>query len=420
MPKGTTTGKKNPRRDRLEELLALAQTYRGWTLRELAAALGRDPHKLVPESGIPKLDLVIRLSEVLDWSVEDVARDLCGDDKTPVERSPSSSNFRQLDRQAFDAYGENRFEDMQKIAEQALQVAGNSEETCRGLMRLYVAYDAQGRFQQALDCAQRGLREVEAPLEYHLSFRANLANAHYTLGNLYEAEALSNSLVEWFAGNPLPSPVSQSTKAFAYYVRGSCHRVLAGTSLPNRQWHAGRAHEDLTLATQLLDQYAQQVGHETYAGYANVCRGGALEVAPLIGVKSPEEVIEQFLKALDDVITPDEMPRGAWLESWGWWCVYGCNLALRHVQDEDRLQMLMGIFTNKADEIAEHLGNWALRERVWTLELARRRISEGDACAKDWIMDDDDVRVVAGTMARFPIFREVGWQVLRFARRVGQ
>ena len=49
-----------PRRERLEELLKLAQLYRGWPVRRLAEELGRDPHNLVPDSGVPKIDLVMR------------------------------------------------------------------------------------------------------------------------------------------------------------------------------------------------------------------------------------------------------------------------------------------------------------------------------------------------------------------------
>lgn len=434
--------KPTPKRERLEELLALAQTYRNWTLRELADALGRDPHKLVPESGVPKLDLVMRLAEVLDWSIDDVSKDLCAID-APVEPGMAKGDFKELDRAAFEAYEQNRFPDVATLAKHAFDAAATANERARALMRQCAACDAMGLYGQALECAQRGLREVEAGFEYHLSFRANLANAHYTLGNIYEAEALSNSLVEWFASNPMPSPVSQSTKAFAFYVRGSCHRVLAGLALPNKAWHAQRAHEDLVHAEHLFDDYAKSVKIDTYAGYANVARGAAMEVAPIVGLREPTEVLETFLAALDKVVTPEEMPKGAWLESWGWWCIFGCNAALRHVRDDDRLQTLMAVFTNKADEIAEHLGNWALRERVWTLELERRRLtarsvahdslhgSEStptaphaarlrEATREEWIMDDDDVRIVAGTMARFPVFREVGWQVLRTARRIGQ
>ena len=62
------------RRGRLEELLHLAQAYRGWNRRQLARALQRDASNLVPASGLPKIDLVVSLANVLDWSVEDVVK----------------------------------------------------------------------------------------------------------------------------------------------------------------------------------------------------------------------------------------------------------------------------------------------------------------------------------------------------------
>ena len=59
-------------RERLEELQALARTYRSWSMKELAAALGRQPGRLVPDSGMPKIDLVVALAKALDWPVEAV------------------------------------------------------------------------------------------------------------------------------------------------------------------------------------------------------------------------------------------------------------------------------------------------------------------------------------------------------------
>ena len=61
------------RRKRLEQLLELAQAYQGCSRKELARILGRDRTKLVPASGVPKLDMVIDLCRVLDWPVGDVA-----------------------------------------------------------------------------------------------------------------------------------------------------------------------------------------------------------------------------------------------------------------------------------------------------------------------------------------------------------
>jgi hypothetical protein len=79
----------------------------------------------------------------------------------------------------------------------------------------------------------------------------------------------------------------------------------------------------------------------------------------------------------------------------------------------------MAILTNKAIEVAERLGNWSLRERAFSLELVRReRLERTTGFDADWVLDEDDVRTIAGTMGRFPSFRETGWQILSQARIV--
>jgi len=62
------------RRDRLSRFVDLARVYRGWSRQELASNLGRDLSKVVPDSGNPKLDLVVALADALDWNVGDVAQ----------------------------------------------------------------------------------------------------------------------------------------------------------------------------------------------------------------------------------------------------------------------------------------------------------------------------------------------------------
>lgn len=57
---------------RLKELVLLAAAFNGWSLRQLADALERDPSKLVPDSGAPKVDLIMRLAESLGWNVDDL------------------------------------------------------------------------------------------------------------------------------------------------------------------------------------------------------------------------------------------------------------------------------------------------------------------------------------------------------------
>jgi hypothetical protein len=78
------------------------------------------------------------------------------------------------------------------------------------------------------------------------------------------------------------------------------------------------------------------------------------------------------------------------------------------------------VFTNKAVEIAERLGNWSLREQAFSMELVRRdRHGQATGFGEDWVLDEDEVRTIAGTMGRFPSFRETGWRILSQAKIVG-
>ncbi|HMN95668.1 MAG TPA: helix-turn-helix transcriptional regulator [Phycisphaerales bacterium] len=79
-------------------MLRLAQRERGWTRRELAAALGRDPSNLAgrlsaSRIGLPKVDVAWRLAELLGWSIDDVLGPLCAplDRGADVVRSEWSS-----------------------------------------------------------------------------------------------------------------------------------------------------------------------------------------------------------------------------------------------------------------------------------------------------------------------------------------
>ena len=119
---------------------------------------------------------------------------------------------------------------------------------------------------------------------------------------------------------------------------------------------------------------------------------------------------------LEQVVDPSAIQPGDQLESWGWWAIFGCNVSLRHLNGES-MHRQMAVFTNKAIEIAERLGNWSMRERAFTLEHFRRQQAGlEEVQEQSWPLDDDDIRVITGTMGRFPSFREVGWQILRGAR----
>ncbi len=112
---------------------------------------------------------------------------------------------------------------------------------------------------------------------------------------------------------------------------------------------------------------------------------------------------------------------GDWLESHGWWSIFGCNITLRHITDERDLQRFMALFTNKADEIADHLDHWALRERVFAMQFeGHQRLIGWTGQEVPVVIDNDDVRLITGTMGRFPRFRETGWSILNAANIISE
>jgi len=408
------------RRQRLEQLLELAQAYRGWSRKRLAKALGRDPTKLVPDSGNPKLDYVLDLSRVLDWPLDVVVESLFGSDEpvhSDVAEQHDDVDAEGLDAAAKQAHREGRYADMITLARRMYETAETSELRAVACNREAGGWDGLGRYSSLLEAVQRGLREPDVSSDVRMLLKVNLANAYYTLWQLVESRATARDLIDWFADHPPQSKRQHVVQAFAYYVRGHSFRRLIEMEPEHATHFAALARADLDQSRRLHTQLADQYGDDAYRGIANTCVGGMMEVEVVLGERQAGQVIEQFSSQLDALVDPAVYPVGDQLESFGWWCIFACNVALRHLTDEKRLQQAMAVFTNKADEIANHIDNWSMRERVFTMEFARRqRLSDWTGLEPDWTIDSDDVRVLAGTMGRFPAFHGTGWRILQTAR----
>jgi len=417
------------RRDRLVHVLDLARMYRGWTKQEIAQALGREPSKVVPESGNPKLDLVVGLARLLEWSIGEVAECLWGepasDDAAEGETPPLARPA--PDREAGSAGGRRAV---------ALWC---SAHRCRD----------QGRYQHAVERLQELLLERSLSAAARAAVQANLAEAHCTLWHLAEARALASELLRHSAhGRPgvrATEPCPGAAPALALSVRGHAHRRLLRTQPGSLHRHASAARADLVASLTAIDALLAARGApnegsaprssadldarsasdpdvrstsdldsmlepspEALLAVANTAKAGIVECDVELGALPPDEGVSQLLRGLDHAVDPEAMEPGAMLSSWGWWSVFGANLALAHFSG-DTQQRFLAIFTNKALEIAERTGDWALRERAFMLEHLRRRGSD------PLVLDHDDVRSIIGAMGRFPQFRDAGWALLRDA-----
>ncbi len=415
---GASMSRDDVRRDRLEQFVDLARIYRRWTKQQVAQALGREPSKMVPESGNPKLDLVIGLADVLDWDVGDVAEGVWRED--PEEKAQiemlAQRGFFALDREAIEAHRAGDYRRMTTLARALTLAAQTGVERATACNRLAGAQDGLGRYTKALTALQQGLAEPAVPPHVRMMLEVNLANAHYALWHLIESHAVASGLVDrWITDEPR-SRVERVVHAFGHYVRGHSRRRMMESDPQGANTHAKAAHADLLRAQALYDDLAVEFDDPSYAGVANTCRGAVMECAAALGTMDTHTAIEALMQGLEQVVDVTAYPPGDWLESYGWWAVFGCNIALRGSSGPE-LHRAMAVFSNKASEIAERLENWSMRERAFTFEhLRRQRQFEAIGSADHWLLDDEDIRIVAGTMGRFPAFRETGWRILESAR----
>jgi hypothetical protein len=404
------------RKERLHRLIDFARVYRGWNRIQTAKALGRDSTKLYPNTDNPKMDVLVGLSNILEWSVGDVVEYIwSGDGAT---HATNGATFDSLDAAAAQAHRDGQHARMAELARQMYGVAATPEQRARACNREHGAWDGLGRYTKALEAACRGLRENPLPTERRHQLQGNLANTHYTLWELASALAHAHVIVEWYETHPPANDHQQKRQAFAWYVRGHTHRRLAGRGGDDSATHRQTAKSDLTAAFDAYTRLADALADDRLAGIANTCRGGLLEVDVELGLLDASVAVELCVDSLDAVVDPETVPAGDWLESHGWWCVFGANIALRRLEGR-RLQHSLAVFTNKALEIADRMDNWALRERVFTMQYAlHEKLIDTTGLDLPYQVDDEDKRLITGTMGRFPSFRDTGWRIFRAAKVV--
>lgn len=408
------------RRQRLVRMIELAQSYLGCSKTQLALALNRDPAKVVPDSGNPKLDLVMGLSDVLDWPAGDVAEALWIDplqEALGQEPLPQES-FEELNRLSLRAHREGDHQEVRRLCGQMLRIASTPRERGLAANRLSVGFDQAGRYAKALEWARIAANIPDLPSASRLLYMANLANAHSMMWQLHEAIGVASTVLNE-SESQTQNDVLQCAKGVALYVAGSARRRVIAEQ-PNRLPVDGPlAVRQLEGAIVLLEDLAARRSDDSYSGIANSCRGGLIELRVLLGEIDPIDGVGRLLEGVERITDPQAVPRGDWLESWGWWAVYGLNIAVRHLRGDDQ-DRFAAVFSTKAHEIADRLENWAIREQVFSLEHSLKSgISTDDADKRaHWVLDREDLRTLLGTMGRFPWFRVTGWRILSRATLV--
>jgi len=415
---GTTRAEQQ---DRLRCLDEWASAYTGMTKSQLAKALGRDRTRRIPE-GDPSLGYLERLSCLLDLSVGELVEFLRGDLPEVELKTMPDDAFGEREAVAIDAYRQGRYADAIEEARRAFLAATTADERGRARNLEAGGFDGLGRYNKALEVGQRALQEPGISNDLRLQFRSAVAGAYYTLWQLFEARAMAGELITGFDHAPPTTPRQRLAEAHAYYVRGHAYRRLIQVE-PDQAAHAATcARRDLETSRRLHLALADDLTIDAYRGVASTCYGGLVEVDVELGERDARTAVDELLAGLDEIVDAPDDASGDHLESLGWWCIFGCNIAQRHLTQERDFFQVMATFTGKASDIAERTGNWALLERVWTKEYDRRKRLEdfGGIPMAEWPIDSEDVHAILGVVSRFPQFRECGWKILQTGRFISK
>ncbi len=414
------------RKRRLHGLIDLARASRGWSKAQLARALDRDATKVYPDTGNPKADFLVKLAEILEWSVGDVLQTVWGETSPQTEARPADDSYEGLYKQAREAHQQGQYDVVVARAKEMYDKAQNEDHKCVACSVEASGWDGLGRYVQEVEACRRGLMHRPGNPIRRQQLRAVLANAWYSLWELTPALGTCEVLLDWYNSNPPMNDLDRKRPAFVHYVRGHTHRRLAMMEPELKGAHLVAAREDLARSAGMHEELAGKLNAPQLAGIANTCRGGLIEVAVEAGLEDPASAVAEIMSALRKVNPADPALTGDWLESWGWWCTFGADIALRHLKGRE-MQEPVRYLNQAALKIADRANNWAMRERVFTLQYSlHQTVTDSTGLEIEFPLDDDDCSLLTATMGRFPSFRSVGWQILETAkvisakREVGQ
>lgn len=407
------------RKQRLEKLLDLAAMYRGWSKRRLGEELSRDESKLVPSSGNPKIDLLMGLSELLDWPVGDLVETLWdGAAPKPAEVYYRRS-FDDLDQECVRLHDAGKYRERIAVAQYMHTIAATGRERAIAKFREYGGWEGLGRYSKCVDVLREALKERGLATTTRALLQSNLAWAMFAQCHVDDALSIARSVLidaEELKAHTL-SETALGAIALAHEVMGLCCRALVATDeLAANKW-AYRGVEAFNSASDKL--HAQHDTSARLASYfdakcalVDFCR---MELQVFLGQRDATSCVAEILRAVVEV--PRSVPTSSaeWADAECWGCIVGCTIALRHLPDREKSRVV-AVLCEKGYELADRRDNWMLRQRIFEIDHSLRGFeSSALGVDRDWVLDRDDVRVLVGTMGRYEGFRAKGWAILNGA-----
>ncbi len=406
------------RKQRFHDLVDLVLSTRGWTKTEMGEAIGRDPTKIYPTSGNPKMDYLVGLARVLEWPVGEVIDATSGTTTRSYLPSggaiPIGESFNEAHRRALDLYHDGEVRKLLDAADEMYALADTNNRRAGACLFAGLAWSGLGRFQLSADAFRHGLGLSGVDKDVWWMLQVNLANSLYALWDLIPALGVAEFVVRSFDDQPSEDPEDRKSAALGRYVRGNTWRRLAALDPALAKERFAIAIDDLRLSSEAFDELADEIGDRNLRGIAHVCHGAILECEVELGRREVEPTIDEMMQQVESGRVADEGE--SWLEAVGWWAIFACNIAMRHFEGRT-VQRAMHTLLDHALEVADELDNWAMRERVLTLRmLLHDSLTQATGLDLPLTIGERERALLCPVMGRFPKFREeIGWTMIHKA-----
>ncbi|MDI9403393.1 MAG: hypothetical protein QM516_05925 [Limnohabitans sp.] len=391
-------------RERLEELQALARTYRSWSVKELAHALGRQPGRLIPESGMPKIDLVVALAKALDWPVEAVVEHLVkpASDARRTIVQDSAADFARLYNESLAKRVKRDFAEAVRLAVRAGAAADTPTRQAAALSAEAAAHEAAGCFTESVRCLRHAVLIDGVAIEWRMLCDAKLANMLFMQGQPAHALGIASSVLEYLETLPLHD-VAKSARAMAYWARG--HALRASIPLGNCEpWTAlaQNARADFVRARDIVGDLADGP-NATDCHYGTMAASIDAVQLELDALCAPESA-EQVIRALVAIVREEGTLEPTLGERKAWAAIALANTAKRFLEDEMQRRGILEIASATLRAHAIATSNWYFAHQHLELDAERRRKLAGNAVAPR-ALDAIEAKLVAGVLGQVPAAR---------------
>ena len=390
-------------RERLEELQALARTYRNWSMKELAMALGRQPGRLVPESGMPKIDLVVGLARALDWPVEAVVDHLMKPaNPRRAADLPEEMGFAELYNASLERRAERDYSEAVRLAVRAGVAADNPTRRAAALYIESLAQEAMGSYVEAVRCLREALRIDGVGVDWRLLCDAQLANMTFMQGHATHAIGMASSVLD-YSTHYSETPTVLLARALAHWARGHALRsTVPMTGFEAWRPLAASARDDFRASAAIAERLAEcpSISPSRNLTFAACIDVVALELDAVCDAGAAADAANRLIEAVraGGGVEPSVGERKAWAA-----VALSC-VARRHCEDEAQRRGMLEIASAALRAHAVATSNWYFAHMHLELDSERRKGLAGNGFAMR-ALDAVEAKMVAGVIGQLPSAR---------------